>query len=40
MIQKGIEAERLAVSDNYKYWKKWGPYLAERQWGTVWEDYS
>jgi hypothetical protein len=21
-------------------WKKWGPYLAERQWGTVREDYS
>ncbi|CAZ82859.1 unnamed protein product [Tuber melanosporum] len=23
-----------------KYWKKWGPYLSERQWGTVREDYS
>jgi hypothetical protein len=21
-------------------WKAWGPYLAERQWGTVREDYS
>jgi hypothetical protein len=21
-------------------WKKWGPYLGERQWGTVREDYS
>src|SRR5262249_4952768 len=21
-------------------WRKWGPYLAERQWGTVREDYS
>jgi hypothetical protein len=21
-------------------WKKWGPYLSERQWGTVREDYS
>lgn len=40
MIQKGAEAERLAVPDIYKYWKKWGPYLAERQWGTVREDYS
>ncbi|MFS4482897.1 MGH1-like glycoside hydrolase domain-containing protein [Hyunsoonleella sp. 2307UL5-6] len=40
MIQKGKEAERLAVLDNYKNWKKWGPYLAERQWGTVREDYS
>ncbi|WP_159021249.1 glucosidase [Formosa sp. L2A11] len=34
------ESERLAVSDTYKNWKKWGPYLAERQWGTVREDYS
>jgi hypothetical protein len=23
-----------------KHWKKWGPYLTERQWGTVREDYS
>ena len=21
-------------------WKKWGPYLSERQWGMVREDYS
>ena len=21
-------------------WKNWGPYLSERQWGTVREDYS
>jgi hypothetical protein len=21
-------------------WKKWGPYLTERQWGSVREDYS
>ena len=21
-------------------WKKWGPYLSERQWGPVREDYS
>ena len=21
-------------------WKKWGPYLSERSWGTVREDYS
>ena len=40
MIQKGSEAERLAVPNAYKNWKKWGPYLAERQWGTVREDYS
>jgi hypothetical protein len=23
-----------------RYWKRWGPYLSERQWGTVREDYS
>ena len=22
------------------HWRRWGPYLAERQWGTVREDYS
>ena len=31
-----MEKERLKVPD----WKKWGPYLTERQWGTVREDYS
>jgi hypothetical protein len=31
-----IEKERLKEAD----WKKWGPYLSERQWGTVREDYS
>lgn len=40
MIKKGAEAERLKISDGNKNWKKWGPYLAERQWGTVREDYS
>ncbi|WPR72413.1 glucosidase [Flavobacterium sp. NG2] len=34
------ETDKLAVANNYKNWKKWGPYLAERQWGTVREDYS
>lgn len=40
MTHKVSETEKLAVSDSYKNWKKWGPYLAERQWGTVREDYS
>ena len=26
--------------DGKRAWKKWGPYLSERQWGTVREDYS
>jgi hypothetical protein len=32
-----IEGRRLADRDA---WLRWGPYLAERQWGTVREDYS
>ncbi len=33
--------ERLqSVRDNGVPWKRWGPYLSERQWGTVREDYS
>jgi hypothetical protein len=27
-------------SKREKNWKRWGPYLSERQWGTVREDYS
>lgn len=34
------ESERLSNSKNNTNWKKWGPYLSERQWGTVREDYS
>jgi len=35
------EHTRLDESRNRKVtWKKWGPYLSERQWGTVREDYS
>ncbi len=35
------ETERLAAdARREKNWKRWGPYLAERQWGTVREDYS
>ena len=37
----GAEAERLAEDARRgRNWKRWGPYLAERQWGTVREDYS
>jgi hypothetical protein len=37
----GTEADRLAEdSRRERNWKRWGPYLAERQWGTVREDYS
>src|SRR5438552_13600065 len=35
------EEIRLAESrDRKKHWKRWGPYLGERAWGTVREDYS
>src|SRR6187399_2556231 len=35
------EKSRLQeVSEQSIPWKKWGPYLSERQWGTVREDYS
>src|ERR1700694_5309416 len=35
------EEIRLAESDaRKKHWKRWGPYLSERSWGTVREDYS
>ena len=35
------ESQRLLEDANReKNWKRWGPYLAERQWGTVREDYS
>jgi mannosylglycerate hydrolase MGH1-like protein len=35
------EQQRLNDAREAKIpWKKWGPYLSERQWGTVREDYS
>jgi hypothetical protein len=35
------EAIRLEESHSRRvHWKRWGPYLSERQWGTVREDYS
>src|SRR3954469_19865771 len=35
------EQERLdEARENQVRWRKWGPYLSERQWGTVREDYS
>jgi len=35
------EQKRLQETRNGNVpWKKWGPYLSERQWGTVREDYS
>src|SRR5262245_7535333 len=37
----GAEARRLIDdASRAQNWKRWGPYLSERQWGTVREDYS
>lgn len=38
-----MTAEEIRLEEDRKkkaYWKRWGPYLSERQWGTVREDYS
>ncbi|MEO1652128.1 MAG: glucosidase, partial [Bacteroidota bacterium] len=40
---KGTSQEALRLEERNKQekdWGKWGPYLSERQWGTVREDYS
>ena len=34
------EARRLEEIHKGVRWRRWGPYLSERQWGTVREDYS
>ena len=39
--QPTIEQKRLeAQQDGKENWRLWGPYLAERAWGPVREDYS
>jgi hypothetical protein len=41
MSDPSVEQQRLAANfPEGEGWKKWGPYLAERQWATVREDYS
>ncbi len=32
--------ENIRLQEDKEKWLKWGPYLSERQWGTVREDYS
>jgi hypothetical protein len=40
-VDKPAESKRLEAARKHNVvWKKWGPYLSERQWGTVREDYS
>jgi hypothetical protein len=41
MSHADAESRRLAEDERREAnWKRWGPYLPERQWGTVREDYS
>ena len=41
IVKETAEHKRLAeISDHGIPWRLWGPYLSERQWGTVREDYS
>lgn len=43
MEEKNTTQENIRLKehyDNQKNWLKWGPYVSERQWGTVREDYS
>jgi hypothetical protein len=41
MNSMDAEQERLAQADRGELpWRRWGPYLSERAWGTVREDYS
>ncbi|HMV56576.1 MAG TPA: glucosidase [Nitrospira sp.] len=40
-VPPSAEQQRLDDDDlRRKHWKRWGPYLSERAWGTVREDYS
>jgi hypothetical protein len=39
-MKANAEQGRLAQAAAGTPWRKWGPYLSERQWGTVREDYS
>ena len=40
-VRRNAERSRLADADSGEIpWRDWGPYVAERAWGTVREDYS
>ena len=43
VFERAETAEQLRLDEAREKgvpWKQWGPYLSERQWGTVREDYS
>jgi hypothetical protein len=39
-LQENRNSQQNPSGQHIAYWKRWGPYLSERQWGTVREDYS
>ena len=42
-MAEAVTAEHARLAEDarrLRNWKRWGPYLSERQWGTVREDYS
>jgi hypothetical protein len=42
-MKSSMTEEEIRLSESAartKHWKRWGPYLSERAWGTVREDYS
>jgi hypothetical protein len=42
-MKRSMTQEEIRLSESAartKHWKRWGPYLSERAWGTVREDYS
>ncbi|HYP54136.1 MAG TPA: hypothetical protein VEQ42_11380, partial [Pyrinomonadaceae bacterium] len=41
--ESALTAEELRLEESRErraHWKRWGPYVSERAWGTVREDYS
>jgi hypothetical protein len=40
MAQTTTSEEHVRLADAATAWRRWGPYLSERAWGTVREDYS
>ena len=39
-VWRTAEGRRLTALADGERWRRWGPYVSERQWGTVREDYS
>jgi hypothetical protein len=39
-LRESAEGRRLETARADPAWRRWGPYLSDRQWGTVREDYS